>query len=178
MLEDGLGVQTTPVSFIKGGNLQTIYPQSRLDFGVASQAVAYAKTKRLSKAPDGFLAQPRPTKNKEDIVNEQTVRSHSVAGLVSIPKSGLGYGGSGLESDDEAFASSFEITASSVPAMDRESRKVIGQLVDSDSMQFLQRLASLPTNKGLKGVIPGQNAGPPLIKVSVTSVSPRESNRT
>lgn len=178
MLEDGLGVQTTPVSFIRGGNLQTIYPQTRLDFGVASQGFAYAKTKRLSKVPDGFLAQPRPTKSKEDITNEKTARSHSVAGLVSIPKSGLGYGGTGLESDDEAFASSFEISATSVPAMDKESRKVIGQLIDDDSMQFLQRLASLPTNKGMKGVIPGQNAGPPLIKVSVTSVSSPPSSGT
>ena len=47
MLEDGLGVQTAPVSFIKGGNLQTIYPQNRLDFGIASKSVAFAKMKRV-----------------------------------------------------------------------------------------------------------------------------------
>lgn len=169
MLEDGLGVQTTPVSFIKGGNLQLIYPENRLDFGIASQAVSYARAKRLSKAPESFVPQPRP--NKEGITEENTARSHNVAGLLSIPKNGLGYGGSGLESEDEAFASAFEITANNVPAMDKENRKVIGQLMDETSMQFLQRLVSLPTNKGLKGVIPGQNAGPPLIKVSVTSVS-------
>ncbi len=171
MLEDGLGVQTTPVSFIKGGNLQTIYPQSRLDFGIASQAVAYAKIKRLSKVPDSFVPQPRPNNKEGGIVDENSARSHDVAGLLSIPKGGLGYGGSGLENDDEVFASSFEITGDRVPSMDKEYRKVVGQLMDDSSMQFLQRLVSLPTNKGLKGVVPGQNAGPPLIKVSIISVS-------
>eukprot|EP00551_Chaetoceros_affinis_P008933 CAMPEP_0203671252 /NCGR_PEP_ID=MMETSP0090-20130426/7092_1 /ASSEMBLY_ACC=CAM_ASM_001088 /TAXON_ID=426623 /ORGANISM="Chaetoceros affinis, Strain CCMP159" /LENGTH=344 /DNA_ID=CAMNT_0050536279 /DNA_START=37 /DNA_END=1071 /DNA_ORIENTATION=- len=167
MLEDGLGVQTAPVSFIKGGNLQLIYPQNRLDFGIASQSVAYAKMKRLTKV-DNFVAQPRP--NKETIIGEKSARAHKYPGLLSIPKAGLGYGGSGLESDDEAFTSSFQITANNVPSMDRD-RKVIGQIIDTESMDFLERLASLPTQKGLKGVIPGQNSGPPLIKVSVTAVS-------
>jgi hypothetical protein len=31
-------------------------------------------------------------------------------------------------------------------------------------------LASLPTKKGLKGVIPGQTSGPPLIKVTVSEI--------
>lgn len=173
MLEDGLGVQTTPISFIKGGNLQTIYPQNRLDFGIASQAIAYAKIKGLSKAPDTFIPQPRP--NKQGIFEEKSSRSHKVSGLLSIPQSGLGYGGSGLESEDEAFASAFEITANNVPAMDRENRKVVGQLMDEQSMEFLARLASLPTQKGLKGIIPGQNSGRPLVKVSVTSVTVTDS---
>ena len=177
MLEDGLGVQATPVSLIKGGNLQTIYPNSRLDFGISSQAIAYAKSKNLSKAPEGFVAQPRPSKH--GIIEEKSTRSHKVSGLISIPQSGLGYGGNGLESEDEAFASAFEITANSVPAMDKESRKVVGQLMDVESMDFLARLASLPTQKGLKGVIPGQNAGRPLIKVAVLSVSaPRKIDPT
>lgn len=170
MLEDGLGVMTTPVSFLKGGNLQLIYPRNKLDFGIASQALSYAKLKRFSKVPENFVPQPRPTTNKQEITNENSSRLHSVAGLLSIPKNGLGYGGSGLESDDEAFASSFQITATNSPNMDKDSRKVVGQLMDESSMQFLERLVSLPTNKGLKGVLPGQNAGPPLIKVSVTSV--------
>ena len=75
---------------------------------------------------------------------------------MSIPKNGLGYGGLGLDSDDEAFASSFQITASNVPAMDKEGRKVIGQIMDEESMAFLARLASSPTKKGLKGIIPGK----------------------
>ena len=64
----------------------------------------------------------------------------------------------------------FQITASAVPAMDREGRKVIGQVLDDSSMAFLARLAQLPTNKGLKGIIPGQDSGPPLLKVVVTDV--------
>ena len=55
--------------------------------------------------------------------------------------------------------------------MDRESRKVIGQLMDESSMAFLARLAGTPTKKGLKGIIPGQNAGPPLVKTSITAVT-------
>ena len=126
----------------------------------------------MSKIPDDFVAQPKPNGPTLDAISkEASARSHSVAGLISIPKNGLGYGGSGLDSDDEAFASSFEITATNVASMDRESRKVIGQLMDEQSMAFLARLASTPTRKGLKGIIPGQNAGPPLVKTSITSVS-------
>lgn len=54
--------------------------------------------------------------------------------------------------------------------MDREGRRVVGQLLDEQSMAFLARLASLPTRKGIKGVVPGQNFGPPLIKVSIDRV--------
>mmetsp|Transcript_8822 Transcript_8822/g.12960 ORF Transcript_8822/g.12960 Transcript_8822/m.12960 type:complete len:127 (-) Transcript_8822:15-395(-) len=122
----------------------------------------------MNKIPDDFVAQPRPT--ADSITKEKSIRSHSAAGLLSIPKNGLGFGGSGLDTDDEAFASSFQITAAKVPAMDKEGRKVIGQIMDESSMAFLARLASVPTRKGLKGIIPGQNAGPPLVKVTITSV--------
>ena len=105
-----------------------------------------------------------------DIANEKSARMHSCAGLLSIPKSGLGYGGT-FDSDDEAFASSFQITAAENPSMDREGRKVIGQLMDDSSMEVLARLSSLATKKGLKGIIPGQDAGPPLLKVVVTDVA-------
>jgi hypothetical protein len=54
--------------------------------------------------------------------------------------------------------------------MDREGRKVIGQIIDPESMAFLTRLANLPTNKGLKGIIPGQDFGPPLLKTVVRGV--------
>lgn len=168
MLEDGLGVETTPVSFLKGGNLQTIYPQKRLEFGVASQSVAYARMKRANKAPENFVPQPRPT--NQSIIDEKSSRKHTSAGLLSIPKGGIGYGGTGLENVDEAFANAFEITANSVPSLDKEGRKVIGQLMDDESMNFLARLSSLPTQKGLLGVVPGKNSGPPLVKVSVVSV--------
>lgn len=168
MLEDGLGVETTPVSFLKGGNLQTIYPQSRLEFGVASQSVAYAKMKRIAKA-ENFIPQSRPM--NQNILDENGARLHKAGGLLSIPKGGIGYGGSGLENIDEAFAKAFEITANAVPSLDRDGRKVIGQIIDSESMAFLARLSSLPTQKGLLGVVPGKNSGPPLVKVSVSSIS-------
>uniref|UniRef100_A0A7S3QJA2 PPIase cyclophilin-type domain-containing protein n=1 Tax=Chaetoceros debilis TaxID=122233 RepID=A0A7S3QJA2_9STRA len=169
MLEDGYGVSTAPVSLKYGGALNVIYPQNRLDFGIVSQGLSYAKGYRLNKIPDDFVAQPRP--NLDDISKEKSVRTHSIAGLISIPKNGIGYGGSGIESEDEAFASAFEITASNVPAMDREQRKVIGQLMNESSMQLLSRLASLPTKKGFKGIIPGQNAGPPLLKTNILNIS-------
>lgn len=54
--------------------------------------------------------------------------------------------------------------------MDKEGRKVIGQVIDDASMAFLERLSNLPTNKGLKGVIPGQDYGPPLLKTNVRDV--------
>lgn len=172
MLEDGFGVSASPVSFTVGGSLTTIYPQSRLEFGIVSQALSYAKGRGLNRIPSNFVPMPRPNGPIMDAIsNEKTVRPHDVAGLLSIPKNGMGYGGTGLESEDEAFANAFQITAASVPAMDRESRKVIGQVMDEDSMAFLARLASLATKKGFKGVIPGQNAGPPLIKTTITSVS-------
>ena len=170
MLEDGFGVMSSPVALIRGGVLSTIYPQQRLDFGVPSQSIAYAKERKLTKA-DNFLPQPRPNDDiRIGIANESGPRKHNSAGLISIPKNGIGYGGSGFESDDEAFASAFEVTAAGSSDMDKEGRKVIGQLIDESSMEFLARLASLPTRKGLKGIIPGQNAGPPLIKVTVESV--------
>jgi hypothetical protein len=172
MLEEGFGVLSAPVALNKGGVLNVIYPQKRLDFGIPSQSIAYAKERKLNKAGDNFLPQPRPIDSmSKEIASESGPRKHNTAGLISIPKNGIGYGGSGFESDDEAFASAFEVTATGLIDMDKEGRKVIGQLIDASSMEFLARLASLPTIKGLKGILPGQNAGPPLIKVTVESVS-------
>ena len=166
--ESGMGVRSTPVSMSKGGILGTIVPNQRLDFGIPSQANAYARTRGLSKAGEDFLPQPKPTKIEDEI----SVRNHDVAGLLSIPSKGIGYGGTGFESDDECFESSFEITGSrDVANMDKEGRRVIGQVVDEQSMASLARLVSLPTKKGFKGVIPGQNVGPPLIKVTISDIS-------
>lgn len=172
MLENGYGVSTSPISFGTGGTLTVIYPMNRLEFGIPSQGISYAKGRSLNKIPDDFLAQPRPSGPILDSISkEKSVRQHSVAGLLSIPKNGLGSGGTGYESDDEAFASCFEITATSVPTLDKENRKVIGQVMDEQSMAFLARLASSPTKKGLKGIIPGQNAGPPLVKTTIISAT-------
>jgi cyclophilin family peptidyl-prolyl cis-trans isomerase len=166
MLEDGYGVVSAAVTLGKGyGLLTTISPNQRLVFGVPSQAAAYAKSIGSSKAGDAFQPQSRP---REQLNDERSPRDHTVAGLISIPGGGVGYADN--SSDDEAFNSAFEITAGVVPSMDREHRKVVGQVLDEESMAFVARLASLPTKKGIKGIIPGQNSGPPLLKTIVKDV--------
>jgi len=167
MFEQGYGITSTPVSMAKGGMLNGISPGQRLDFGVPSQAAAYARSKGMAKAGDDFVAQPRP---KEQLSTEEFVRKHNMAGLISIPGSGLGYGGNPFASEDEAFGDAFQITASAAPSMDKDGRRVVGQLLDDESMSFLARLASLPTKKGFKGVVPGLNDGPPLVKTTIRGV--------
>lgn len=170
-LEDGYGVSSAPVSLLYSGTMTTLYPNMKLDFGITSQQIAYGKKKGISRIPDTFVAQPRPTKTLNEIKNESSVRPHNAAGLISIPSQGLGYGGSGFEPEDEAFASSFQIISTAIPDMDKkEKRKVIGQIMDKESMAFLARLSSLPAKKGLKGIVPGQNYGPPLLKVQVVGI--------
>jgi hypothetical protein len=163
---EGYDAYSDPVSMVKGGALNRIYPNERLDFGVPSQAAASAKRRGKSKVGAGFIPQPRP---KHTAVDDAFVRKHDAAGLLSMPGQGLGYGVA-LSSDDETFSSGFQITADAVPSMDREGRRVVGQVLDSDSMAFLARLASLPTSKGLKGIIPGQNSGPPLLRVTLQGI--------
>ena len=172
LFEEGYGAYSAPVSLGRGGLLTTLYPNQRLDFGIPSQAASYAKSRNQAKAGDGFLPQPRPTAQDADIIaKEGMVRKHDVAGLISLPAKGIGYGGTGFESEDEAYASSFQITATAMPSMDKEGRRVVGQLMDAESMAALARIASLPTNKGLKGIVPGQNYGPPLTAVKVLECS-------
>ncbi|KAL3774886.1 hypothetical protein ACHAW5_007304 [Stephanodiscus triporus] len=148
-----------------GGSLTYVRPGERIDFGVPSQRVAYARSTRKAKAPDEYVPQTRPGGDRLKSVREEVSgRGHDAAGLVSIPREGIGYGGGlVLGKDDEAYASSFQITARAVPEMDGEGRKVIGQLLDGESMDVLARLAGSPTRK----MLPGQNGGTPLIKVNV-----------
>ncbi len=173
LFEEGYGAYSAPLAIGRGGLLTTLYPtQGKLDFGIPSQAAAYAKSKNQAKAGDGFLPQPRPSAQDADgIAKEPFVRKHDAAGLLSLPSKGIGYGGTGFESEDEAYASSFQITAAPVPSMDKEARRVVGQLMDAESMATLARISSLPTNKGLKGIVPGQNYGPPLTAVKVLECS-------
>jgi cyclophilin family peptidyl-prolyl cis-trans isomerase len=165
VFENGMGVDSMPVSMTRGGKLNVVVPNERLDFGVPLQSGAFARSKGLAKVSDEFLPQPRPKELREVPV----LRKHEVAGLVSVPAKGVGYGGSGFESDDECFESAFKITSSPIPSLDNDWR-VIGQVLDAQSMATLSRLSSLPTMKGFKGVIPGQNSGPPLVKVALTGV--------
>lgn len=166
MFESGMGVDAIPVSLTRGGILDQIVPGQRLVFGIPLQSAAYARSKGMANAGDNFVPQPRP----RELNDVPVLRKHDAAGLVSIPAKGIGYGGTGFESEDECFESSFQITASAIPAMDKENRRVIGQVLDDESMANLARLASLPTKKGFRGVIPGQNSGPPLKKVVLTDL--------
>jgi len=85
--ESGLGLDSAPVSLARGGALNVIYPDERLDFGIPSQSTAYSRSKNLSKAGDNFIAQPRPPiKVFEEISSEPSARPHDTAGLISIPK--------------------------------------------------------------------------------------------
>lgn len=147
------------------GSVTYVRPNERIDFGVLSQSKAYAKKMRRSKAPDEFVPQPRPGGGRlQSAKAEASARPHDVAGLISVPSDGVGYGAGFGAKDDEAYASSFQITAAeSMKDMDREGRKVIGQLLDGESMDLLARLAGNPIRK----IVPTQNGGTPLIKVSV-----------
>ena len=168
--DPGFGKVSTPVSLARGGQLSLVYPRQKIEFGIPSQSGAYAKLVGRSKASDNFSPQPRPLATS----SVKSMRPHDCAGLVSVPVGGIGNSANTLTDDDEAFANAFQITATAVPSMDREGRKVIGQVLDSSSMAFLERLASLPPNKGLKGVLPGQSSGPPLLKVVVRDTSVME----
>lgn len=170
--ENGMGIRSSPVALPQYGKLMDIVPGKLIDFGVESQAIAFGRSQGTRKAGDDFVPQPRPdpTDTKEDAF----VRKHDVAGLISIPSKGIGYGGSGFESDDEAYGSAFQITADAVPSLDKANRRVIGQVIDDQSMASLARLASLPTKKGIKGVIPGQTSGPPLLKINIREVEAKK----
>jgi cyclophilin family peptidyl-prolyl cis-trans isomerase len=164
-LDNSIGIQTAPVSLIEGGAVPNICSGKAVDFGVPSQSKAYAKSRGLRAAGPNFVPQtPPPSLQIED----EFPRTHSVAGLVSVPAKGIGY--AGATEDDEAYSSAFLITADEVPALDKMGRRVIGQVIDAQSMQFLARLASLPVQRGKNGIIPGQTSGPPLLKVRVRDV--------
>ena len=167
VFENGMGVDSQSVSLLRGGVLNYLVPGERIDFGIPSQSAAYARSKGLSKAGENFLPQPRPRQFQDVPI----LRKHDVAGLLSIPGKGIGYGGSDFLSEDECFASSFQLSAKAVPSMDKENRRVIGQVLDEKSMSALARLASLPVKKGFRGVIPGQTSGPPLKKIVVSDLS-------
>ena len=170
-LEDRLEVDYLPVS-MSNGSVQIISPGEGIVFGVPSQAKAYAENKGLRTAGSTFVPQNRPIPTLEE---EKFPRPHSCAGLISIPSKGIGYD-SDSSSLDEIYSSAFTITDADLPELDKAAKKsgqqqppshrVIGQIIDDESMQFLERLATLPVQKKLgKG-----NSGPPLLKVRVRDV--------
>lgn len=174
-----IGISTIPVSLTRGGIISNIEPTTYIELGVPIQSIAYARSRGISPTTtknQNFRPQPKPS---IDLMNDDSiVRSHDSPGLISIPYQGLGYGGTGYESDDETYESAFLITDNTIPIFDNQSnnkdkkprRRVIGQIIDPQSMAFLERLTNLPTKRGIRGVIPGQTSGPPLIKTLVHDV--------
>ena len=172
LLEDRLEIDYAPVSLNEsGGIVQNICPDKGIDFGVPSQSKAYAKNRGMRAVGPDFVPQSRPVPTLED---EAFPRMHTVAGLISVPVKGIGYGGNPKADLDEAFASAFTITASSDTSsvLDKanspQRQRVIGQVIDNESMEFLDRLSKLPIQKKIGRSLEG--GGPPLLKVRVRDV--------
>jgi len=167
-MENLIDIKTQQVTILVGGKLPSICPGKGIEFGVPSQKRAYAKNIGLQKAGNNFLPQSRPVSSQQEV----SARKHTVAGLISVPEKGIGYGGS--NNIDEAYANAFLITTADGDGDGDLSelfdtklhRRVIGQIIDDESMEFLARLASLPIQKN-KGGILGVQSGPPLLKVTV-----------
>ena len=167
----GFSTNQVPVSLARGtgiGSVTNLLPSVAVVLGVQSQASAYAKYVGTTKVLDGFVPQPPPTPISPSAGKPPI--PHDRAGLLSVPVQGLGYGGSGFEPKDEIFGDAFWVTDAALPAQLSKKRLVVGQVLDAASMAFLERLANLPTQRGLRGVLPGQNSGPPLKKVTVQQV--------
>ena len=171
VLEDRLEIDQAPVSLLEsGGAVQNICPEKGIDFGVALQSKAYARNKGLRTVTPDFVPQSRPLPTLE---GESYPRLHNAAGLLSVPAKGIGWGNPKTDVD-EAFASAFTITASadSSSVLDKakspQQQRVIGQLIDNESMEFLDRLSKLPVQKKIgRGV---EGGGAPLLKVRVRDV--------
>ena len=158
-------IEFAPVSLMDGGSVQNICTGKGIDFGIPSQSKAYSKNRGLRTAGPNFVSQSRPIPTLE---GEAFPRPHSAAGLISIPAKGIGYGNT--LSDDEAYSSAFTITAEEAPTLDKpnsaQQQRVIGQIIDNESMQFLDRVANLPVQKK----VGKSNSGPPLLKVRVRDI--------
>lgn len=161
-LENSIGIQMAPVSILQGGVIPEICPGKGIDFGVPSQKKAYARSRGLREAGSNFVPQNRP--EGVSLESEPSARKHDVAGLVSVPEKGIGYATGGGDVDG-AYANAFLITADdNSDLLDAKlRRRVIGQVIDDESMAFLERLSSLPIQKKTSG----GRGSPPLLKVAV-----------
>jgi hypothetical protein len=163
--ENSIGIQTSPVTILNGGIVPDICPGTAVEFGVPSQKKAYARSRGLREAGSNFVPQNRP--EGVSLESEPSARKHDVAGLVSVPEKGIGYATGG--DVDGAYASAFLVTAdgNNSDLLDAKlHRRVIGQVIDDESMEFLARLSSLPVQK--KGS--GGKGNPPLLKVTILDV--------
>ena len=173
-LENQLDVDYIPVS-MSNGSVQIISPGKGIVFGVPSQSKSFAENKGLRAAGPNFIPQNRPTPTLEE---EKFPRPHSCAGLISIPAKGIGYDTISSDDLDKIYSSAFTVTDAPLPELDKPtstkksaqqkppSHRVIGQIIDNESMQFLERLATLPVQKKLGK----DGSGPPLLKVRVRDV--------
>lgn len=169
--ENSIGIQTTPVSILNGGIVPDICPGTAVEFGVPSQKKSYARSRGLREAGSNFVPQNRPEAVSLDA--EPSARKHDVAGLISIPEKGIGYatgnGNSPSAGDvDGAYRSAFLVTSddNNSDLLDTKlHRRVIGQVIDDESMVFLARLSSLPVQKKGSG-----KGNPPLLKVTILDV--------
>jgi len=177
--DENIDTKRSPVTLLQGGVVPAIYPNRGVEFGVPSQKKAYARSLGLREAGASFVPERRPASTS----GEAGTRPHDVAGLVSIPLGGIGYGsnrddsksngngksnGKSKYSPDEAYASAFLITAGDNDFDVFKNRRVIGQVIDDESMEFLERLSSLPIQKQqLAGGGGGNTKGPPLLRVTV-----------
>ena len=154
-----IDVKTVTVSILEGGVVPEICPGKGIEFGVPSQRKAYARARGLREAGSNFLPQNRP--EAVSLESEPSARKHDVAGLISIPEKGIGYASGG--DVDGAYSNAFLITADANSDFDAKlRRRVIGQIIDDESMEFLARLSSLPIQKKGSG-----SKGPPLLKITV-----------
>jgi len=101
--ENDINVKTQPVSLVYG----CICLGQGIKFGVPSQNKAYAKSRGLGKAGDNFLPQSRPLSSQKEL----SARTHTAAGLISVPNKRIGYR-NGNGPIDEKYANAFLITAS------------------------------------------------------------------
>jgi len=196
-----IDIQQVPVSLVTlgGGMIASICPDTGIAVGIPSQTRAYAK--RVGRTPQELTTTFRPQgPPRPSPSTEETARGHTsaAAGLISVPEFGIGYNtntpprkttNKKNTDDDEAYANAFLVTTSSATTASSTAnlassssslalldtkfhRRVIGQLIDDDSMTFLARLASLPLQKTkettlVRGTL---NSGPPVVKVTILDV--------
>eukprot|EP00536_Pseudo-nitzschia_multiseries_P013583 jgi/Psemu1/298483/fgenesh1_pm.590_\ len=178
-----IDTKRSPVTLLQGGMAPAIYYNNNnnnnsrgVEFGVPSQKKAYARSLGLREAGPSFVPERRPVSTRD----EAGTRPHDVAGLVSIPEGGIGYyNNNNNKNVDEAYAAAFLITAGGLSSSSSSDvfakRRVIGQVIDDESMEFLERLSSLPVQKQKQQIIivnnnntnTNVNKAPPLLKVTV-----------
>lgn len=134
-LEDRLEIEYIPVALDGNGSIQNICPGRGVEFGVA-------ESMGIRAAGPNFVPQSQPIPSMEGEVFPPP--PHNCAGLISIPVRGIEYSSN----------SDLDETSGALPEFDKpknpaEKHRVIGQIIDNESMCFLERLGNLPVQKKL-----------------------------